>query len=164
MLPHDVAEFIAENAKTNVREIEGILNQVIAEYDLRGIFPTLESVAVRFSKLAITSITESSTYGRSARKATCGFEDLLQAVSSHYGLEIRSLISEDRHRENMLPRQMAMYLLKSKLHYTYERIGNIFSGRNHTAVMYSCKKMETTMKKDQQVVYEMNCIRDKLGI
>jgi chromosomal replication initiator protein len=57
-----------------------------------------------------------------------------------------------------------MYLLKNKLHYTYERIGNIFSGRNHTAVMYSVKKLEEVMKKNQQVVYELNVIRDKLGI
>ncbi len=57
-----------------------------------------------------------------------------------------------------------MYLLKKRLNYTYERIGNIFSGRNHTAVMYSCKKIEQTMKKDQQVVHELNIIRDRLGI
>jgi chromosomal replication initiator protein len=74
------------------------------------------------------------------------------------------LLSEDRKKENMIPRQVAMYLLKNRLHYTYERIGNIFSGRNHTAVMYSCKKLEQVMKKDQQVVYEVNVIRDKLGI
>ena len=64
----------------------------------------------------------------------------------------------------MIPRQVAMYLLKTRLDYTYERIGNIFSGRNHTAIMYSCKKLEQVMKKDQQVVYEMSIIRNKLGI
>jgi chromosomal replication initiation ATPase DnaA len=42
----------------------------------------------------------------------------------------------------MIPRQVSMYLLKNKMHYTYERIGNIFSGRNHAAVLYSCKKLE----------------------
>ena len=64
----------------------------------------------------------------------------------------------------MIPRQVAMYLLKNKLHYTYERIGNIFSGRNHAAVMYSVRKLEEIMKKNQQVVYELNVIRDKLGL
>ncbi len=57
-----------------------------------------------------------------------------------------------------------MYLLKNKLNYTYERIGNIFSGRNHTAVMYSVKKLDEVMKKNQQVVYELNVIRDRLGL
>lgn len=159
-----MAEFIAEHVTDNVRELEGILNQVIAEHDLRGTPPTLENVALRLSKLSITSLTTSTTTSRSLRGTSCSYEDLIQTVAMHFGIEIRVLLSEDRRRENQIPRQVAMYLLKNKLHYTYERIGNIFSGRNHTAVMYSCKKLEQVMKKDQQVVHELNVIRDKLGI
>lgn len=164
IIPQDVAEFIAENVTTNVREIEWVLNQIIAEYDLKGTPPTLENVAYRLSKLAVRSIASSLTESRVIRMGNCSYEDLIQAVSNHFGIEIRMLLSEDRKKENMIPRQVAMYLLKNRLHYTYERIGNIFSGRNHTAVMYSCKKLETIMKKDQQVVHEVNVIRDKLGI
>lgn len=164
ILSQEVGEFIAENVTTNVREIEWVLNQIIAEYDLKGTPPTIENVAYRLSKLAVKSITSSLTETRTQRIGNCSYEDLIQAVSNHFGIEIRTLLSEDRKKENMIPRQVAMYLLKNKLHYTYERIGNIFSGRNHTAVMYSCKKLETIMKKDQQVVYELNVIRDKLGI
>ncbi len=164
ILSQEVAEFIAENVTTNVRELEGILNQIIAEYDLKGTPPTLENVAFRLSKLAVRSISGSLKEWRAIRTGNCSYEDLLKAVSAHFGIEIRMLLSEDRKKENMIPRQVAMYLLKNRLHFTYERIGNIFSGRNHTAVMYSCKKLETVMKKDQQVVYEVNIIRDKLGI
>ncbi len=164
ILEQEVAEFIAENVTTNVRELEGILNQIIAEYDLKNTPPTIENVAYRLSKLAVKSIASTLTSGRIQRIGNCSYEDLIQAVSSHFGIEIRTLLSEDRKKENMIPRQVAMYLLKNKLHFTYERIGNIFSGRNHTAVMYSCKKLELVMKKDQQVVYEVNIIRDKLGI
>ncbi len=164
ILEQEVAEFIAENVTTNVRELEGILNQIIAEYDLKNTPPTIENVAYRLSKLAVKSIASTLTSNRIQRIGNCSYEDLIQAVSSHFGIEIRMLLSEDRKKENMIPRQVAMYLLKNKLHYTYERIGNIFSGRNHTAVMYSCKKLELVMKKDQQVVYEVNIIRDKLGI
>lgn len=164
LLPQNVAEFIAENVTTNVREIEWILNQIIAEYDLRGTPPTIENIGLRLSKLSIRSLTPSMTTSKSIRSTHCSYEDLIQAVSGHFGIEIRALLSEDRKKENMIPRQVAMYLLKNKLHYTYERIGNIFSGRNHTAVMYSVKKLEEVMKKNQQVVYELNVIRDKLGI
>ena len=164
ILEQKVAEFIAENVTTNVRELEWVLNQIIAEYDLKNTPPTLENVAFRLSKLAVRSITSSLTEGRSIRSGNCSYEDLIQSVAGHFGIEIRTLLSEDRKKENMIPRQVAMYLLKNRLHYTYERIGNIFSGRNHTAVMYSCKKLESIMKKDQQVVYELNVIRDKLGI
>ena len=164
LLPQEVAEFIAEHVTTNVREIEWILNQIIAEHDLRGTPPTLENVALRLSKLSVKSLTTSIQTSRTMRSTHCSYEDLIQTVSWHFGIEIRTLLSEDRKKENMIPRQVAMYLLKNKLHYTYERIGNIFSGRNHTAVMYSCKKLEQVMKKDQQLVYELNVIRDKLGI
>ncbi len=166
ILPQDSSEFIAEHVTGNVRELEGILNQVIAEYDLKNTPPTVENVAMRLSKLAVKTITRTLAdgAGRSIRIGNCSYEDLIQAVSSHFGIEIRMLLSEDRKKENMIPRQVAMYLLKNRLHYTYERIGNIFSGRNHTAVMYSCKKLESVMKKDQQVVFEVNVIRDRLGI
>ncbi len=164
LLSQEVAEFIAEHVTTNVREIEGVLNQIIAEHDLKGTPPTLENVAMRLSKLSVKTLSNSMTTSRTLRSNHCSYEDLIQAVSGHFGIEIRTLLSEDRKKENMIPRQVAMYLLKNKLHYTYERIGNIFSGRNHTAVMYSCKKLEEVMKKDQQVVYELNVIRDKLWI
>ncbi len=176
LLPQDVAEFIATHVTENIRELEGVLNQMIAEYDLRGTPPTLENVSMRLSKLAIKPLEQVQTLSTSSvggftptrpKTFTGGFisyEDLIQAVSNHFGIEIRALLSEDRRKENMIPRQVAMYLLKKKLNYTYERIGNIFSGRNHTAVMYSCRKLEQIMKKDQQVAYELNVIRDKLGI
>jgi chromosomal replication initiator protein len=64
----------------------------------------------------------------------------------------------------MLPRQVAMYLLKTKLHYTFERIWNIFSWRNHAAVLYSCNKLEKLIKKDKNLLYEVNQIRDSMWI
>jgi chromosomal replication initiator protein len=67
ILEQEVAEFIAENVTTNVRELEGILNQIIAEYDLKNTPPTLENVAFRLSKLAVRSITSTLTEGRSIR-------------------------------------------------------------------------------------------------
>jgi chromosomal replication initiation ATPase DnaA len=57
-----------------------------------------------------------------------------------------------------------MYLLKTKMNYTYERIGNIFSGRNHAAVLYSCNKLEKIIKKDRALLNEINIIRENMGI
>jgi chromosomal replication initiator protein len=64
----------------------------------------------------------------------------------------------------MIPRQVAMYLLKNMLNYTYERIGNIFNGRNHAAVLYSCNKLEKLIKKDQTLMYEVNALREEIGL
>jgi chromosomal replication initiator protein len=71
---------------------------------------------------------------------------------------------ENRKKEFMIPRQVAMYLLKTKLHYTYERIWNIFSWRNHASVLYSCNKLEQMIKKDKKLLYEINVLRDSIWI
>lgn len=163
ILPQEVAEFIAYNLGANVREIEGVLNQIIAEYELNNTPPTIDNVARRLNKLSITD----SLIGNSTKKMQASiktYEELLDAVAGHFGIEKRSILGDDRRKENMIPRQVAMYLLKNRMNYTYERIGNIFSGRNHSAVLYSCKKLETILKKDQNLFYEINILRDKLGI
>lgn len=163
ILPQEVAEFIAYNLGANVREIEGVLNQIIAEYELHNTPPTIDNVARRLNKLSITD----SLIGNSTKKMAASiktYEELLDAVAGHFGIEKRSILGDDRKKENMIPRQVAMYLLKNRMNYTYERIGNIFSGRNHSAVLYSCKKLESILKKDQNLFYEINILRDKLGI
>ncbi len=163
ILPQEVAEFIAYNLGANVREIEGVLNQIIAEYELHNTPPTIDNVARRLNKLSITD----SLIGNSTKKMAASiktYEELLDAVAGHFGIEKRHILGDDRKKENMIPRQVAMYLLKNRMNYTYERIGNIFSGRNHSAVLYSCKKLETILKKDQNLFYEINILRDKLGI
>lgn len=163
ILQQEVAEFIAYNLGSNVREIEGVLNQIIAEYELHNTPPTIDNVARRLNKLSITdSLIWNATKRMQASIRT--YEELIDAVSGHFGIEKRVLLGEDRKKENMIPRQVAMYLLKSRMNYTYERIGNIFSGRNHSAVLYSCKKLESILKKDQNLFYEINVLRDKLGI
>ena len=161
ILPQEVAEFIAYNAASNVRELEGILNQIVAEYELHNTPPTMENVSARMSRLGVTNTI---VIGKSKRAAVKGYDELVDAVSAHFGIDKKLVLGEDRRKENMIPRQVAMYLLKNKLHYTYERIGNIFSGRNHSAVLYSCRKLESILKKDQNLFYEVNVIRDKLGL
>lgn len=163
LLPHDVAEFIAANVCDNVRELEWILNQIVAEYELDHSTPTLEKVAKKLKKLSFTT----DLLGETKIKKTTNirsYEDIITAVSNHFGIEKEWILWENRKKEFMIPRQVAMYLLKTKLHYTYERIGNIFWGRNHAAVLYSCNKLESIIKKDKNLLYEINILRDEIWI
>lgn len=146
LIPQEVAEFIAYNTGENVRELEGVLNQIIAEYELHNTAPTITNISARFNKLAIT---DSAVGKKRSIPSIKSYDELIDAVSAHFGIEKAAIIGEDRRKEHMIPRQVAMYLLKNRLNYTYERIGNIFSGRNHSAVLYSCKKLEQILKKDQ---------------
>lgn len=163
MIPQDVAEFIATNVTENIRELEWVLNQMIAEYELDGTSPTLTKVAAKLKKLSFTS--DLLGLNKANLKTTIrSYEDIIEAVSRHFGIEKEGILGENRKKEFMIPRQVSMYLLKTKMNYTYERIGNIFSGRNHAAVLYSCNKLEQIMKKDKTLLHEINIIRDGIGI
>jgi len=163
MIPQDVAEFVAANVTENVRELEWVLNQMIAEYELKGNTPTLPRIAEKLKKLSFT--TDILWSSKITHKTTIrSYEDIIKKVSDHYGIEVEWITWQNRKKEFMIPRQVSMYLLKTKMHYTYERIGNIFSGRNHAAVLYSCNKLEWLLKKDQWLLHEVNVIRDSMWI
>ena len=160
LIPQDVAEFIAANVVDSVRELEWVLNQLIAEYELDWTVPSLEKVARKLKKL---SFTTDMLWEIKAQKNTTqikSYEDIIEAVSNHFWIEKEWILWENRKKEFMIPRQVAMYLLKTKMHYTYERIWNIFSWRNHAAVLYSCNKLEAIIKKDKNLLYEINVLRD----
>jgi len=166
MIPHDVAEFIAANVTENVRELEWVLNQMIAEYELTGNTPSLTRIAQKLQKLSFTTdlLWESKRAEKRTTSTIKSYEDILDAVSRHFGIEKEGILWENRKKEFMLPRQVGMYLLKTKMNYTYERIGNIFNGRNHASVLYSCNKLDKLLKKDKTLLYEVNAIKDQVGI
>jgi len=166
MIPQDVAEFIAANVTENVRELEGVLNQMIAEYELTWNTPSLSRIAEKLQKLSFTNdlLGESKRAEKRTTSTIRSYEDILDAVSAHFWIEKEGILGENRKKEFMLPRQVGMYLLKTKMNYTYERIGNIFNGRNHASVLYSCNKLDKLLKKDKTLLFEVNTIKDGIGI
>lgn len=163
MIPQDIAEFISANVTENVRELEWVLNHMIAEFELTWSIPNLSKIAERLKKLSYT--TDLLWSSRLNSKTTIkSYEDILNYVSDHFWIEKEWILWDNRKKEFMIPRQVSMYLLKTKMHYTYERIWNIFSWRNHAAVLYSCNKLESLIKKDSTLLNELNIIRDKMGI
>jgi len=166
MIPQDVAEFIAANVTENVRELEWVLNQMIAEYELTGNTPSLTRIAQKLQKLSFTTdlLWESKRAETRTTTTIRSYEDIIDAVSSHFWIEKEGILGSNRKKEFMIPRQVGMYLLKTKMNYTYERIGNIFSGRNHASVLYSCNKLDKLLKKDKTLLYEVNAIKDWIWI
>ncbi|MDD2907365.1 MAG: chromosomal replication initiator protein DnaA [Candidatus Gracilibacteria bacterium] len=164
MIKQDIAEFVAANVTENVRELEGVLNQIIAEYELTGVSPSLAKVAEKLKKLSFTTDILGISKIKTEKTTIKSYEDIIKRVGEHFGIEVEGIVGSNRKKEFMIPRQVSMYLLKTKMNYTYERIGNIFSGRNHAAVLYSCNKLEKLIKKDQGLLHEVNIIRDSMGI
>ena len=163
MIPQDVAEFIAANVVENVRELEWVLNQMIAEYELTWNSPSLLRISAQLKKLSFTTdlLGSSKTKERTTIKS---YEDIISAVSNHFWIEREWILWENRRKEFMIPRQITMYLLKTKMNYTYERIWNIFSWRNHASVLYSCNKLKQIITKDQSLLQEVNRIRDSIWL
>ena len=164
MIPQDVAEFIAANVTENVRELEWVLNQIIAEYELTSITPNLPKIAEKLKKLSFTTDILWTSRQKIERTTIKSYEDIIKRVGEHFWIEVEWILWNNRKKEFMIPRQVSMYLLKTKMNYTYERIGNIFSWRNHAAVLYSCNKLEKMIKKDQTLLHEVNIIRDSIGL
>lgn len=163
LLPQDVSEYIATNVTENVRELEWVLNQMVAEYELSGQTPSLTKIAEKLKKLSFT--TDILWQSKAPIKTTIkSYEDIIKRVSEHFGIETEWILGSNRKKEFMIPRQVSMYLLKTKMNYTYERIWNIFSWRNHAAVLYSCRQLEKMIKKDQTLLQEVNTIRDSIWI
>ncbi|MCD5380362.1 chromosomal replication initiator protein DnaA [Candidatus Gracilibacteria bacterium] len=164
LIPQDVCEFIAANVTENVRELEGVLNQLLAEYELTGNTPSLARVAAKLKQLSYTSDLLGAPKNTINKVQIKSYEDIIDAVSAHFGIEKEGILGPNRKKEFMIPRQVSMYLLKTKMNYTYQRIGNIFDGRNHAAVLYSCNKLGKLLQSDQKLLHEVNIIKDGIGL
>lgn len=160
-----VLQFIAEHTTKNVRELEGILMQAIAQYELEQRMPTIKSIAEIMGKLNKDPHMpeESVGFERPAdRRAT--FQDLMEAVSRYYSVSVQDMIGASRVREILIPRQIAMYLGKKHLHMSFVRLGEFFSNRDHTTVMNAVDKIERQMHGDAQLLREVHALETELKL
>jgi len=161
----EVLQFIATNVHNSVREIEGVLRQVIAESQLRNVVPTIRSVAEIIKRL--NKAQEIIGYDIDLKRQKAGAltaEYVRETVAEYYKLSVDQLVSNDRHKEISLPRQVCMFLIKQELGVSYERIGEVFGGRNHTTVMHACNKAADRLKKDLRLVKDVNAIKNEMGL
>jgi hypothetical protein len=94
---------------------------MVAEYELSGQTPTLSKIAEKLKKLSFTNdmLGQVKTPVKTMIKS---YEDIIKRVSDHFGIETEGILGQNRKKEFMIPRQVSMYLLKTKMNYTYERI------------------------------------------
>jgi chromosomal replication initiator protein len=156
-------QFIAEHATKNVRELEGILMQAVAQYELEQRMPTIKSIAEIMRKLNKDPHQEQEFVGFDvAPKRQASFQDLMEAVSRYYSVSVQDMLGNSRVREILVPRQIVMHLAKKYLRITYVRIGEIFGGKDHTTVINSCKKIEEHLQNDPQLLREVRALEKEL--
>jgi chromosomal replication initiator protein len=148
-IPSEVIDFIAGKFQSNIRELEGALNRVVAHARLMRADLTVEMAA---------SVLEDIL--RRADSVTV--DQILEIVSSYYDLEVPVFKSRQRSHHVALARQVAMYLLREELHYSLPQIGNILGGRDHTTVLYGCEKIAVGIEEDNQLRHDVLAIKEQL--
>ena len=129
VLPDDVALFIAYQVKSNVRELEGMLNRVVAFSSL-----TAKPLSLELAKETLKDILPEE-----GRRATAA--DIIKFVARHYGLKVSEIKSKSNSKQIAFPRQVAMFLCKELTDLSYPEIGRQFNDKHHSTVMYSVDKI-----------------------
>src|SRR4051812_8790575 len=135
-VPHDVALFIAERVRSNIRELEGHLNRVAAFASLTG-----HHINIDLAKEALKDLL-------SKENKPITPTEILRVVSAHYGLKVTDIKSKNNSKTIAFPRQVAMYMCKELTDLSYPEIGKLFNNKHHSTVMYSVERVEEMMQDD----------------
>jgi chromosomal replication initiator protein len=150
-LPDDVAVFLAQSIRSNIRELEGTLIRLAAKSSLTGVVVDYE-----FAKSEIAAVSP-------VRAQVMSVEDIQRAVCHHFHLRSNDLLSKDRHKSVAFARHVAMYLCKSRLKCSFPELGRAFGNRDHTTVMSAVRKIESQRDRDPEVRAHLEAIERKLA-
>ncbi len=140
-LPQDVAFFIAQRIRSNIRELEGALRRVIATARFQG-----KKISVEFAKLALHDLI-------ALQDKQVSIENIQKIVAEYYKIRVADLHSKRRTRSVARPRQLAMALAKQLTSHSLPEIGDAFGGRDHTTVLYACRKIKQ-LRTEEVIVEE----------
>jgi len=148
-LPGDVVEFIARRAQSNIRELEGALNKVVAYAAM-----TRQTLSLELANQALQDIV--------SRRAEITVEQIISIVADYYNLDDEVLISRGRTKEVAAARHMAMYLAREETDASLPQIGEALGGRDHTTVMHGWEKIASQIEQNDRLRREMLAIREQL--
>ena len=149
-LPEDVLEYIALNVKKNIRELEGALNNLLIYYKTSGNIPNLET-SKKLLKGFVFSPFDVANYKK-----------IIDTVAKFYNLEEKHLLNPTRRKEIVKPRQIAMFLLRKELKYSFPDIARKFGGKDHTTVIYAYKKINQEIEENSKLTNEINLIKQRV--
>ncbi|MDH3942653.1 MAG: chromosomal replication initiator protein DnaA [Anaerolineae bacterium] len=146
-VPDEVLELIAKQMQSNIRELEGALNRIVAYADLRG-----TKLSVELVDMALTDLIP--------KRRELEADQIIDTVAEAFGVPVERLLSRERSRQVALPRQVAMYLLREEADISLPQIGEALGGRDHTTVMYGCGKVADLIEEDDRLRRQVVDIRD----
>jgi len=143
-LPSEVAFFIAERIRSNVRELEGALKRVIANAKFTG------------REISMEQVRESLRDLIAIQDRQIGIENIQKTVADYYKIRVGDLHSKKRTRSIARPRQLAMALAKELTNHSLPEIGDAFGGRDHTTVLHACRKIEELRESSRDIREDYN--------
>jgi chromosomal replication initiator protein len=147
-VPAEIMDLIARRVQSNIRELEGALNRVVAFADLSGM-----ALTPQLANVALADLLPQRSDVKPAA--------VVDMVAKTFNLSVDRLLSPDRSRDVALPRQIAMYLMR-ETNISLPQIGLALGGRDHTTVMYACEKVADLLERDDKVRRQVVQIRQQL--
>lgn len=145
LLP-ETAYHIASIVHGSIRELEGTLNAIICQSQLKG------------RDLSITEVKQLTKDSTKPQK-NISVKDVVKAVSTFYSIEEENIYSKTRKQEIVKPRQLIMYILREDYNISFPSIGQKLGNRDHTTIMHSCEKIKNELKSNPELINELNQIR-----
>ena len=151
-LPEEVAFFIAKRIRSNVRELEGALRRVIANYRFTG-----RDIDLGFAKEALRDLL-------ALQDRLVSIENIQKTVADYFKIRVGDLLSKKRSRSIARPRQIGMTLAKELTNHSLPEIGDAFGGRDHTTVLHGCRRIASLRETDKRVDDDyLNLLRTLTG-
>lgn len=148
-LSDDILDHIANSVADNIRELEGVMNSIIIQSQLKNKELSLNEVRLLIKNTA-------------KQKKTVSIKDVIKAVADFYNVEEKTLYEKTRRKEVVKPRQIAMYILRNDFDTSYPYIGQKLGGRDHTTVIHACEKIKEDIKKNDTLEQEIGQIKNLL--
>jgi chromosomal replication initiator protein len=150
-VPDDVAFFIAERFKSNIRELEGALKRVVAHARFTG-----QSITQEFARQALKELL-------AVQDKPITIDSIQKLVAEYFKIRVADLLSSRRTRSITRPRQIAMALSKLLTRHSLPEIGNAFGGRDHTTVLHACRKIEELRGEDRRIDEDVEILERMLS-
>ncbi len=149
--PDDIILYVANRVQSNIRELEGSLNRVLAFAELQGLPMTIETAKAAMASLATDT-----------RQRRVSIEDVLNAVAEYYRIQVEDLKGKQRDKHIVMPRHVAMYLMRQETDASLLEIGQALGGRDHSTVLHACEKITREVNENTSLRKEVLAIRQQL--
>lgn len=148
-IPREVVEHVATHIQSNIRELEGGLNQLIAFCEMRNLSPDIQiaSSLIGNARLRPKHLTP---------------RQVIEKTAKHFSVDIEDITGPKRDKDIVVPRQIAMYLLRSELHLSFPKVARELGRKDHTTAIHSVEKIEKGINLDQMMRQHVNEIKERL--